>query len=150
MTNLTTSGSSSIQTIAQSDIKSVMQTWGLDIDLFDKTYHNVQVLIRSAVDEGAYIAQGLSYNWSRCQDHTSHHTCLSTLMVVVRVSYVVGGYVWRAEVGHAFMYLQAPKHTSAINACLAYARLAVMTTLKTLKYSCILLLSCPPFMPTGL
>ncbi|KAF9114037.1 hypothetical protein BGX30_006744, partial [Mortierella sp. GBA39] len=103
MTNLTTNGSSSTQTIEPSDLKSVMQTWGLDIDLFDKAYHDVQVLIRSAVDEGIYIAQGISYNWSRCQGHTSHHTCFSTLMVVVRVPYVVSGYVWRAEVGHVYV-----------------------------------------------
>lgn len=116
MTNLTTKGVSSIQTIAPSDLKSVMQTWELDIDLFDKAYHYVQVLIRSAVDEGVYIAQGLSYNWSRCQGHISHHTCLSTLMVVVRVPYVVGGYIWRAEVGH--IYVSSGAKTYICHQCL--------------------------------
>ncbi|KAF9541886.1 hypothetical protein EC957_002591 [Mortierella hygrophila] len=100
MRDLTTNGSSSTQTIEPSDLKSVIQTWGLDIDLFDKAYHDVQVLLRSAVDD---IAQGISYNWSRCQGHTSHHICFSTLMVVVRVPYVVSGYVWRAEVGHVYV-----------------------------------------------
>ncbi|KAF8937781.1 hypothetical protein BGZ47_008859 [Haplosporangium gracile] len=103
MKNLTTNGSSSIQTIAPSDLKSVMQIWGLDDDSFDKLHYDIQALIRLAVDEGVYIAQGLSYSWSRCQGHTLSPHVLSTLMVVVRVPYVVNDYVWRAEVGHVYV-----------------------------------------------
>ncbi|KAG0076620.1 hypothetical protein BGZ90_008435 [Linnemannia elongata] len=110
MKNLTTNGSSSIQTIVPSDLKAVMQTWELDIALIDKAYHDIQDLIRSALEEGVYIAQGLSYSWSHCQGHTYHHICLSTLMVVVRVPYVVSGSIWRAEVGHVYVTSGAKTH----------------------------------------
>ncbi|KAF8952023.1 hypothetical protein BGZ52_008388 [Haplosporangium bisporale] len=83
-----TQGSSTIDMIAPSDLESIVRSWGLDNDLFEQAYHDINTLIRLAVGEGVYIAQGFSYNWSHCQGGGEHPACLSTLIVVVRVPYV--------------------------------------------------------------
>ncbi|KAG0298866.1 hypothetical protein BGZ97_003940 [Linnemannia gamsii] len=102
-----TQGSSSINTIIHSDLESTIRSWGLDNDLFDQAYRDINTLIRLAVGEGVYVAQGFSYNWSRCPGDGAHPACLSTLIVVVRVPYVPGeggdGAVSRAELGHIYV-----------------------------------------------
>lgn len=102
-----TQGSSSIDMVAPSDLESIIRSWGLDSDLFDQAYRDINTLIRLAVGEGVYIAQGFSYNWSRCQGGGEHPACLSTLIVVVRVPYVPGeggdGTTSRAELGHIYV-----------------------------------------------
>lgn len=62
-----TQGSSTIDMIAPSDLESIVRSWGLDNDLFEQAYRDINTLIRLAVGEGVYIAQGFSYNWSHCQ-----------------------------------------------------------------------------------
>ena len=103
----TTQGSSSIDMIAPFDLESIIRSWGLDNDLFDQAYRDISTLIRLAVGEGVYIAQGFSYNWSRCQGGGDHPACLSTLIVVVRVPYVPDeggdGTASRAELGHIYV-----------------------------------------------
>ncbi|KAF9150723.1 hypothetical protein BG015_007448 [Linnemannia schmuckeri] len=102
-----TQGSSSIDMIVPSDLETIIRSWGLDSDLFDQAYRDIHTLIRLAVGEGVYIAQGFSYNWSRCQGGGAHPACLSTLIVVVRVPYVPGeggeGTASRAELGHIYV-----------------------------------------------
>ncbi|KAF9146156.1 hypothetical protein BGX30_003501 [Mortierella sp. GBA39] len=97
-------GSSSIDMIAPSDLESIIRSWGLDNDMFDQAYRDINTLIRLAVGEGVYIAQGFSYNWSNCQGGGDHPACLSTLIVVVRVPYVPNeggdGTASKAELGH--------------------------------------------------
>ncbi|KAG9062778.1 hypothetical protein KI688_005084 [Linnemannia hyalina] len=53
-------GSSSIDMIASSDLESIIRSWGLDNDMFDQAYRDINTLIRLAVGEGVYIAQGFS------------------------------------------------------------------------------------------
>ncbi|KAF8937779.1 hypothetical protein BGZ47_008857 [Haplosporangium gracile] len=102
-----TQGSSSIDMIVPSDLEFIIRSWGLDNDLFDQAYRDIHTLIRLAVGEGVYIAQGFSYNWSRCQGGGVHPACLSTLIVVVRVPYMPGegddGTASRAELGHIYV-----------------------------------------------
>ncbi|KAK3831664.1 MAG: hypothetical protein JOS17DRAFT_743908 [Linnemannia elongata] len=102
-----TQGSSSIDMIAPSDLESIVRSWGLDNDLFEQAYRDINTLIRLAVGEGVYIAQGFSYNWSHCQGGGEHPACLSTLIVVVRVPYVPGegsdSSASSAELGHIYV-----------------------------------------------
>ncbi|KAF9953797.1 hypothetical protein BGZ72_005131 [Mortierella alpina] len=99
-----TQGSSAIDMIAPSDLESIIRSWGLENDLFQQAYHDIDTLIRLAVGEGVYIAQGFSYNWSHCPGGGEHPACLSTLIVVVRVPYVPGEgsdiLASTAELGH--------------------------------------------------
>ncbi|KAG0319892.1 hypothetical protein BG000_003754, partial [Podila horticola] len=102
-----TQGSSTIDMIVPSDLESIVRSWGLDNDLFEQAYRDINTLIRLAVGEGVYIAQGFSYNWSHCQGGSEHPACLSTLIVVVRVPYVPGegsdSPASTAELGHIYV-----------------------------------------------
>ncbi|KAG0293357.1 hypothetical protein BGZ96_002934 [Linnemannia gamsii] len=98
-----TDGSSGIEMVAADNLKSTMLNWGLDSRVLDQTYDNVETHIQLAISKAVYLAQGLSYNWSYCQDGGGHHTCLSTLVIVVKVPSVSGDGPWKAEVGHIYM-----------------------------------------------
>ncbi|KAG0323172.1 hypothetical protein BGZ99_002904 [Dissophora globulifera] len=102
-----TQGSSTIDMIASSDLESVVRSWGLDDELFSQAYHDINTMIRLAVGEGVYIAQGFSYNWAPCPGGGEHPACLSTLIVVVRVPYVPGAGsdspASTAELGHIYV-----------------------------------------------
>ncbi|KAK3836204.1 MAG: hypothetical protein J3R72DRAFT_477205 [Linnemannia gamsii] len=114
-----TQGNSDIQTIAPLDLESTIRTWGLHADMFDKAYNDINTLIRVAVEQGVYIAQGFSYNLPQgCQGGGPHPACLSTLVAVVRVPHAADGQALMAEVGHFYMTTTAetvqqyePTHT---------------------------------------
>lgn len=98
-----TGGSSGIEVVAVDNLKSAMLTWGLDSRVLDQTYDNVKAHIQLAISEAVYLAQGFKYNWSYCQGGGDHRTCLSTLVVVVKVPNVSGDGPWKAELGHIYM-----------------------------------------------
>jgi hypothetical protein len=89
------------------DLRLVMQNWGLHSSILDQAYDHVDTHIRLAVSEAVYLPQGFSYNWSYCQGGGDHGTCLSTLVVVIKVSNVTGDGSWKAEVGHVYIYSTA-------------------------------------------
>ncbi|KAF9906396.1 hypothetical protein EC991_000726 [Linnemannia zychae] len=96
-----TQGFSAVETILPSDLEPTIRAWGLHDDLFSQAYNNIHTLIRLAVEQGVYAAQGFSYNWpTGCKGGGAHPACMSTLLVVVRVPFVAGGHVWQAEVAH--------------------------------------------------
>lgn len=98
------SGSSNIQMVTADNLKSVMQTWGLDGSALDQAYDRVHMAIELAVSEAVYFAQGFSYNWKPCQGGGDHPACLATLMVVVKVPDAIGDDgTWKAEVGHIYI-----------------------------------------------
>ncbi|KAF9960928.1 hypothetical protein BGZ72_005428 [Mortierella alpina] len=110
----TTSGTSGVETIVPSDLRSTVESWGLDDDMNDKTYRQLHSLIHSAIENGVYISQGFSYNWPQIEE--GHPASLSTLIVVVRIPYVMGGYVWKAELTHLFI-TSAAKVTPICHPC---------------------------------
>ncbi|KAF9541884.1 hypothetical protein EC957_002589 [Mortierella hygrophila] len=98
------SGSSSIEMVTADNLRSVMQSWGLDGGVLDQAYDRVNMAIELAVSETAYFAQGFSYNWKPCQGGGDHPACLATLMVVVKVPDAIGDDgAWKAEVGHIYI-----------------------------------------------
>ncbi|KAF9126601.1 hypothetical protein BGW39_006496 [Mortierella sp. 14UC] len=116
-----TQGTSGVDAIAPLDLESAMRTWGLPDGMFDKAYKDIDLMIRVAVEQGVYVAQGFTYNLpTGCQGGGPHPACLSTLVAVVRVPHatVDGDQARKAEVGHVYMATTAetvqqysPTHT---------------------------------------
>ncbi|KAF8967212.1 hypothetical protein BGZ46_000220 [Entomortierella lignicola] len=97
-----TNGSSNVEMIISSDLKSTITSWGLADDMRDKAHRDINALIKLAVGKSVYLAKGFSYNWSNCLD-VPHPACLSTLFVVVKVPYMFGDYVWKVELAHIYI-----------------------------------------------
>ncbi|KAG0262290.1 hypothetical protein BG011_000118 [Mortierella polycephala] len=97
-----TSGNGDIQVIRPAELGTVMDAWGLDGDMHASAYENINILMRVAVQEGRYSAQGFSLNGENCAD-VPRPVCLSTLIVTVQVQYVINAEVWRAEIGHVYL-----------------------------------------------
>ncbi|GJJ67800.1 hypothetical protein EMPS_00146 [Entomortierella parvispora] len=95
----TTDGSSRIETIAPSDLRPTIESWGLTNLMNDKVHHDLQAVVQRAIDHGVYVRQEFSYNSLPC----AHPACLSTLIVVVQVPYLVHDYVWKVELGHVYI-----------------------------------------------
>ncbi|KAG0345166.1 hypothetical protein BG005_001420 [Podila minutissima] len=79
-----TQGSSTIDMIAPSDLESIVRSWGLNNDLFEQAYRDINTLIRLAVGEGVYIAQGFSYNWSHCRGAELRHIYVTSTAETVQ------------------------------------------------------------------
>ncbi|KAG0197522.1 hypothetical protein BGX28_009004, partial [Mortierella sp. GBA30] len=97
-----TNGTFGIEIVYIPDLASVLDSWGLSEEMRETTYNDLELVIQAAVGEGVYLAQGFTYAWPHCKN-VPRPVCLSTLMVVVKVHYVVGNRVWRAELGHLYM-----------------------------------------------
>lgn len=90
--------------VTADNLKSAMQTWGLDGGVLDQAYDRVHMAIELALSEAVYFAQGFSYNWEPCQGGGDHPACLATLVVVVKVPDAISDDgAWKAEVGHIYI-----------------------------------------------
>ncbi|KAG9062779.1 hypothetical protein KI688_005085 [Linnemannia hyalina] len=88
------SGSSSIEMVTADNLKSAMQTWGLDGGVLGQAYDRVHMAIELAVSETAYFAQGFSYNWSPAK----------VAVITPPVPDAIGDDgAWKAEVGHIYI-----------------------------------------------
>ncbi|KAG0343410.1 hypothetical protein BG004_005340 [Podila humilis] len=80
-----TQGDFSILMTLQSDLESIVRSWGLNDDMFEKAYHDINTMILLAVGEGVYFAQGLSYNVATCPNDAPRNLDKQELMDVQAV-----------------------------------------------------------------
>ncbi|KAG0096282.1 hypothetical protein BGZ93_004798 [Podila epicladia] len=85
-----------------SEIRHVVETWGLDNNMLEDAYRDIYELVETAIADGVFISQGFVYNSSKCGD-VPRPVCLSTLAVVTQIQYLICNHVYQLRLGHFYL-----------------------------------------------
>ncbi|KAG0084495.1 hypothetical protein BGZ92_009825 [Podila epicladia] len=85
-----------------SELRHVVETWGLDNNMLEDAYRDIYELVETAIADGVFISQGFVYNSSKCGD-VPRPVCLSTLAVVTQIQYLIGNHVYQLRLGHFYL-----------------------------------------------
>ncbi|KAF9276529.1 hypothetical protein BGZ74_003600, partial [Mortierella antarctica] len=95
-------GSHAIEPVHPSELRHVVGTWGLDDEMFEDAYRNIYKLVETAIADGVFITQGFVYISPKCGD-VPRPVCLSTLVVVAQIQYLIGNHVYQIQLGHFYL-----------------------------------------------
>ncbi|KAG0359819.1 hypothetical protein BG005_000089 [Podila minutissima] len=95
-------GSHAIEPAHPSELRHVVGTWGLNDEMFEDAYRDIYKLVETAIADGVFITQGFVYNSPKCGD-VPRPVCLSTLVVVAQIQYLIGNHVYQIRLGHFYL-----------------------------------------------
>ncbi|KAF9344766.1 hypothetical protein BGX26_003936, partial [Mortierella sp. AD094] len=96
-----TTGTSAIELVNPQELDQVLNAWGLDQEIRNEAFRDVEMLVRMSADEATYMAQRFNYNSPSCQAGPLPF-CLTTLIVVTRAVREFDGSL-KAELGHVYI-----------------------------------------------
>ncbi|KAF9377027.1 hypothetical protein CPB97_010460 [Podila verticillata] len=111
----TITGSHSVNAIHPSEVRNVVQSWGVDGETLEKTCRDIQLVVETAMSDGVFLAQGFVYNLPRCPIDVPHPACLSNLVVVTRILEATDNEVVKFELGHFYLISTTETHQQPWN-----------------------------------
>ncbi|KAF9936986.1 hypothetical protein BGZ75_007695 [Mortierella antarctica] len=98
-----TNGTSGMEILSPANLQPVVESWGIDESMYNRTLESINNLIHTAIGEGIYAARGFTYTLPKCMDK-ARPVCLTTLIVAARVQLDAAEQeVYRVELGHIYM-----------------------------------------------